>query len=49
MKRATDEYAAYRKAFGEGKDEEAGKRLRAFQQALAQARSLPIRGQHAAP
>ena len=49
VQRAADEYAAYRKAFGEGKDDEAVKRLRAFQQALAQARRLADQGGTPAP
>lgn len=48
VRRASDEFEAYRKAFGEGNDEEAAKRLRAFQQALAQARRLADQGSAAA-
>ena len=40
VRRAAQEYEAYRKAFGAGDDVEAAKRLRAFQQALAQAQRL---------
>ncbi len=39
VRRASDEFEAYRKAFGAGNDEEAARRLRAFRQALAQARA----------
>jgi hypothetical protein len=40
VRRAAQEYEAYRKAFGAGDDAEAARRLRAFQQALAQAQRL---------
>jgi uncharacterized protein len=49
VQRASNEFAAYRKAFGEGKDDEANKHLRAFQQALAQARRLADQGPAAQP
>jgi uncharacterized membrane protein (UPF0182 family) len=44
VQRASDEFDAYRKAFGEGKDAEAATHLRAFQQALAQARRVADQG-----
>ena len=40
VRRAAQEYEAYRKAFGAGDDAEAARRLRAFQQALTQAQRL---------
>jgi hypothetical protein len=40
VRRAAEEFEAYRQAFGRGDDEEAARRLRAFQAALAQARRL---------
>ena len=40
VRRAAQQYEAYRKAFGAGDDAEAARRLRAFQQALAQAQRL---------
>ena len=49
VRRASDEFEAYRKAFGEGKDEEAARRLRAFRQALAQARRVADQGGAGAP
>ena len=44
VQRASTEFDAYRKAFGEGKDVEAATHLRAFQQALAQARRAADQG-----
>lgn len=44
VRRAAQEYEAYRKAFGAGDDAEAAKRLRAFQTALAQAQRLAAGG-----
>ena len=44
VQRASDEFEAYRKAFGEGKDEEAAQHLRAFRVALAQARRVADQG-----
>ena len=49
VRRASDEFEAYRKAFGEGKDEEAARRLQAFRQALAQARRVADQGGAGAP
>ena len=44
VRRAAQQYEAYRKAFGAGDDAEAARRLRAFQQALAQAQRLAAPG-----
>mgnify|MGYP001204041293 CR=1 FL=1 len=49
VQRASDAFEAYRKAFGEGKDEEAATHLRAFRQALAQARRVADQGAAATP
>ncbi len=49
VRRAAQEYEAYRKAFGAGDDVEAAKRLRAFQQALAQAQRVAAQGGTAGP
>lgn len=43
VKRASDEFDAYQKAFGAGKFEEAAKHLKAFRTALAQAKTLADR------
>lgn len=43
VRRASDEFTAYQRAFGEGDFEEAARRLRRFQSALAQARELADR------
>jgi uncharacterized membrane protein (UPF0182 family) len=44
VERAATEFEAYRRAFGEGRDAEAARRLAAFQRALAQARALARAG-----
>lgn len=45
VQRASTEFEAYRRAFGRGDDAEAARHLRAFRQALAQARALAEREQ----
>ena len=49
VRRAAVEYDAYRKAFGEGNDDEAARRLKAFRAALAQAKRLADQGKPASP
>ncbi len=44
VQKASEEFDAYRKAFGEGNYDEAAKRLAAFQAALAQAKALADQG-----